>query len=189
MLRRLADHWWVVLIRGAAAILFGVLALIWPSITVLALVTLFGVYALVDGISSIVAAIANGRRHERWGVVAFEGIVGIAAGIVAFVWPDATAVALLVVIAVWAIWTGILEIMAGMRIRREVRGEWVLYLSGAASVLFGILLLISPDTGAVALVWLIGTYALLAGLIFVVLAFRLRRMRGGPTRERTVPAT
>jgi uncharacterized membrane protein HdeD (DUF308 family) len=109
--------------------------------------------------------------------LAFEGVVGIAAGLVAFAWPGVTAVVLLVVVAVWALWTGVLEIMAGVRIRREVRDEWLLYVSGGASVLFGLLLLISPDTGAVALVWLIGIYALIFGVVLVALALRLRRMR------------
>jgi uncharacterized membrane protein HdeD (DUF308 family) len=188
VLHRLADNWWVILIRGIAGVLFGLLALVWPGITLLALVALFGAYAFVDGISAIVAAVAKGRQHQPWGLLAFEGIVGVAAGIVTFAWPGVTAVALLVVIAVWALWTGILEILAGVRIRREVKGEWMLYLSGAASVLFGILLFISPGTGAVALAWLIGVFALFFGLLFVVLAFRLRRMREELTPSGTAPA-
>src|ERR687896_248539 len=106
---RHVEHWWVVLIRGIAGILFGLLALVWPGITVLALVALFGAYALIDGASSIVAAFARGREHQRWGLLAFEGVVGIAAGLVAFAWPGVTAVVLLVVVAVWALWTGVLE--------------------------------------------------------------------------------
>ena len=189
MLNRLADHWWLVLIRGIAGVLFGLLTLFWPGITLLALVALFGAYALVEGVSSIVAAIARGRQHQPWGTLAFEGVVGVGAGVVTFLWPGVTAVALLVVIAVWALWTGILEIMQGIRIRKEVEGEWMLYLSGAASVLFGILLLISPGTGAVALAWLIGAYALFFGLLLIVLAFRLRRMRSRIPSRGTAPAT
>src|SRR5918998_2544503 len=103
MLDRLADHWWVILSRGIAGVLFGIMALVWPGITLLTLVILFGAYALVAGASSIVAAVGKARQHQRWGLLAFEGIVGVAAGLVAFAWPDVTAVALLVVIAVWAI--------------------------------------------------------------------------------------
>jgi uncharacterized membrane protein HdeD (DUF308 family) len=188
VLQRLAEHWWVVLIRGLAGILFGLLALTWPGITLLALILLFGAYAFVDGVSSIVAAVSRSRQHRRWGLLAFEGIVGVAAGILTFVWPGRTAVVLLVIIAIWAVWTGILEIMAGVRIRREVKGEWMLYLSGAASVLFGLLLLASPGTGAVALAWLIGIYALLFGCLLAVLAFRLRQMRERLARPGAEPA-
>jgi uncharacterized membrane protein HdeD (DUF308 family) len=189
MLNRLADHWWLVLIRGIAAVLFGLLALSWPGLTLLALVALFGAYALVDGVSSIVAAVARGREHRPWGVLAFEGIVGVAAGVVTFAWPGVTVVALLVVIAVWAVWTGLLEIVAGVRIRKEVKGEWMLYLSGGASVLLGIVLLISPGTGAVALAWLIGSFALLFGVALIVLSLRLRQMRGRLRPPDTAPAT
>jgi len=188
MINRLADHWWVVLIRGAAAVLFGVLALVWPGLTLAVLIALFGAYALVDGVSDIFAAVARGREHRPWGVLAFEGVVGVGAGVVTFLWPGVTAVALIVIIAVWAVFTGVLEIAAGVRIRREVRGEWILYLAGAASVLFGLFLMISPGSGALALTWLIGAYALAFGVILVVLAFRLRNMRGRLGAPDTAPA-
>jgi uncharacterized membrane protein HdeD (DUF308 family) len=171
----LARNWWALALRGLAAILFGVLAFVWPGITLWALVLLFGSYMLVDGIFAIVAAVRAARREARWWLLLIEGVLGVLAGLVAFFWPGLTTLALLYFIAAWAIVTGILEIVGAIRLRQEIEGEWALGLSGALSVLFGILLVVIPaPAGLLSLVWLIGAYALAFGVLLLVLAFRVR---------------
>jgi len=179
MLEQLARYWWLVALRGALAVVFGIVALIWPGITVTALVLLFGAYALVDGVFAVGAAIM-GRREpasQRWWM-AFEGVVAIAAGIVTFLWPGITALVLLYLIAAWALVTGALEIFLAIRLRKEMEREWLLALAGIASVLLGILLFLFPGSGALALVWLIAVYAIVFGAALIGLALRLRRHRG-----------
>jgi uncharacterized membrane protein HdeD (DUF308 family) len=183
MLDLLTRHWWLLVVRGVLGILFGILALVWPGATIAALVLLFGVYAIVDGVATLYAAITGregadrGRRpasggHRVW--LTIEGLLGIGAGLVAFFWPGITALVLLWVIAFWAILTGVMEVAAAIRLRREMDNEWLLGLAGVASVLFGILLLVLPGAGALALIWLIGVYALVFGVILIVLGLRLR---------------
>jgi uncharacterized membrane protein HdeD (DUF308 family) len=190
MLETMTRYWWAVTLRGAAALIFGLVALFWPEITLFALVIVFGAYALVDGVVALGAAIMGSRTVAgSRGWLAVEGVLGIIAGIVAFVWPDITALALLWVIAFWALVTGILEIVAAVRLRREIQGEWMLALSGVLSVLFGILLLVWPATGALAVVFLIGLYAIVFGVVLVALGLRLRRLRqGGVTTAAPGPA-
>ena len=161
--------------RGLAAIVFGVLAFVWPDITLFALVLLFGAYMLVDGIFAIVAAVRAAGREARWWLLLIEGVLGVLAGLVAAFWPGLTALALLYFIAAWAIVSGILEVIGAIRLRQEIEGEWALGLSGALSVLFGILLVVIPaPAGLLSLVWLIGAYALVFGVLLLVLAFRVR---------------
>jgi len=181
MIETLARNWWVVALRGAAALIFGVLALVWPGITVLVLVALFGAYALVDGVFALGTAIlGRGRSGGSRGWLAVGGIAGIIVGILTFVWPGVTALVLLWLIAAWAVITGVLEIVAAIRLRRELRGEWMLILSGVISVLFGILLMVWPAAGALAVTVLIGLYAIVFGIVLLALGFRLRRLgRGG----------
>src|SRR5579859_7477579 len=164
-------HWWVFAIRGIAAILFGILAFAWPGITLAVLVLLWGAYALVDGVLSLVSAFRTTHDH-RWGLL-IEGIIGIGAGIVTFIWPGLTALVLLYIIAVWALITGVLELIAAFRLRRVVRDEWWLVLGGVASVVFGVLMLAMPAAGALALVWLIAAYAIVFGVLLIALAVRL----------------
>ena len=162
-------------LRGLAAIVFGVLAFVWPAITLWALVLLFGAYMLVDGIFAIVAAVRAAGREARWWLLLIEGVLGVLAGLVAAFWPGLTALALLYFIAAWAIVSGILEIAGAIRLRREIEGEWALGLSRALSLLFGVLLVVIPaPAGLLSLVWLIGAYALAFGVLLLVLAFRLR---------------
>jgi uncharacterized membrane protein HdeD (DUF308 family) len=171
----LSRNWWLVALRGLAAIVFGVLAFVWPAITLWALVLLFGAYMLVDGIFAIVAAVRAAGREARWWLLLIEGVLGVLAGLVATFWPGLTALALLYFIAAWAIVSGILEIVGAIRLRREIEGEWALGLSGALSLLFGVLLVVIPaPAGLLSLVWLIGAYALAFGVLLLVLAFRLR---------------
>lgn len=170
----LSRNWWALLIRGIAAVLFGILAFVWPQASLVALVLLWGAYALVDGIFALVAAFARPDIRDRRWLLVLEGLVGIAAGIVAFVWTDITALVLLYIIAAWAIVTGVIEIVAGIRLREEIKGEWALILGGILSVLFGLFLAIFPGAGALAVVYIIGAYALLFGVLLIILAFRLR---------------
>ncbi len=178
MMGVLARNWWALALRGLLAIVFGLLAFALPGVTLAALVILFGAYALVDGIFALVAAVRAAEAHERWWLFVLEGIAGIAAGVITFMWPGITALALLYLIAWWALITGIFEIAAAIRLRKEISGEWVLALGGVASVIFGVLLLMRPGVGALAVIWLIGTYALVFGLLLLILGFRLRGHSG-----------
>ncbi|MEJ2747976.1 MAG: HdeD family acid-resistance protein [Anaerolineae bacterium] len=174
MLKTLSHYWWLVVLRGVLAMIFGILAFVWPDITIGALVLLFGIYALVDGISALASGIANRTDNRRWWVLLLEGIAGIAAGIIAFVWTGITAVVLLYVIAAWALVTGVMEIAAAFALREEIDGEWALGLSGLASIIFGFIFFFNPGAGALALVWIIGAYAILFGALLIYLGFNVR---------------
>jgi uncharacterized membrane protein HdeD (DUF308 family) len=178
MVNQLGQNWWAVAIRGLAAIVFGILALIWPSITFTVLVLFWGAYVLVDGVFAIVSVLTHheGGNH-RW-LLLLEGLAGIIAGILTFIWPGITGLVLLYLIAAWAIVTGVLELLAAVRLRREITNEWLLALSGVASLIFGIVIALFPSAGALAVVWLIGTYAIIFGLLLLFLAYRLRSYAG-----------
>jgi len=178
----LANNWWALAVRGGLAILFGIVTLVWPGISLTALVLLFAAFALVDGILAIVAGVRGFRRDQRWGAFLLQGILGIAVAVLTVFWPAITALALVLLIAAWAIVTGILEIVAAVRLRREIRGEWLLALAGVASIAFGVLLVLNPGAGALALLWLIGAYAIVFGLLLIGLAFRLRGWLRHPPR-------
>jgi uncharacterized membrane protein HdeD (DUF308 family) len=179
----IARRWWLLTVRGVAALIFGVVVLARPAIGLYALVALFGAYAMVDGIFSLALGIRSAAQHVRWGAMLLEGIAGLVAGVLAFAWPQATAVVLLALIAAWAIVTGVAELAAAIVLRRYVHGEWLLVLSGCLSVAFGIVLLRSPGVGALALLLWIGAYAIVFGVVLIALSLRLRgalpdRMRG-----------
>src|SRR5438874_1276696 len=175
----LVNNWWSPVIRGLVAILLGIITLAWPGITLGALVLLFGAYALIDGIVSIAGAWRASKAHERWGVLVFEGVAGIIAAVITFAWPAITALALVFVIAAWAIVTGIFEIAAAVQLRKYIKGEWLLILGGIASVVFGILLAMSPLLGALVLAIWLGVYALIFGGMLVGLGLRLRTWSQG----------
>lgn len=181
MVAELARNWWLLLIRGVLAVIFGILAFVWPGITLAVLVLFFGAYALVDGIFALVSGFMMIGQRERWWVMILEGIAGILVGLLTFFYPGMTAILLLYFIAAWALITGVLEIVAAIRLRREIENEWLLGLAGAASVLFGILLFLQPGAGALAVIWLIAGYAILFGLLLIFLAFRVRGMGGAQT--------
>lgn len=176
MLKTLSHFWWLVVLRGVLAILLGVLAFLWPDITLGALVIIFGVYALIDGVSAFISGITDRTANHRWWVLLLEGLVGIAAGITAMVWTGITAVVLLYLIAAWAIVTGIMEIVAAVALREEIEGEWVLGLSGLASIIFGFVFFFNPGVGALALIWVIGVYSLIFGALLIYLGFNLRNL-------------
>lgn len=175
MAQVLIRNWWAFALRGALGILLGLAAFLFPGITLGALVLLFGAYAVVDGVLAVVAGVRAVEHRERWGVLLFEGGAGIAAGVLAFVWPALTALVLLYLVAAWSIIRGVLKIVAAIRLRRTIRGEWLLGLNGAFSMLFGVLLIAMPAMGLLTLVWLVGAYAGLVGVLLLGLAFRLRR--------------
>jgi uncharacterized membrane protein HdeD (DUF308 family) len=178
MLHELARNWWVLLLNGLVAIAFAVMVLAWPGITLWALVILFGVYALIDGFTAIMASIAGkDEAGKSWGQLLLVGIISVLAGVAAIVWPGLTALALLFMIAIWAIVRGIMQIVAAVRLRKLIDNELLLGLAGAASVLFGILLIARPGSGALAVTWLISLFAMVHGILLVSLAFKLRRFR------------
>jgi uncharacterized membrane protein HdeD (DUF308 family) len=174
MLHLLARYWWALALRGVLAVLFGLLTFFIPGITLLALVLLFGVYALLDGIFDIISAIRSRRHH--WAFL-LEGIVGIIVGILTLMWPRITGLVLLYLIGFWAIFTGVLEIVAGFGLRQVIANELLLILMGVISLLFGLFIIIFPGAGALAIAFWIGAYALVFGIMLIALAFRLRSFR------------
>lgn len=171
--RTMADHWWVVLLRGLLAILFGVLAYTWPGLTILFLVTLWGAYALFDGVLGVVAGIRG-----KWGSLVVIGLLGIAAGVIAFLWPGLTAVTLLWILAFWAIVAGVLQISAAIRLRKEVQGEWLWVLSGILTIGLGVLFFLYPGAGILSVTWLIAALAIVWGILLVMLSFKLKGLKG-----------
>ena len=182
MQERLTINWEMLAVRGVCAIIFGILAWIWPGLTVFALIVLFGVYALVDGIAAIVAAIRGVPGRSRAGL-AITGVLGVLLGIAALVSPGVTSLVLLMLIAAWAVVTGVFEIVAAVSLRREISGEGWHIASGVISVLFGVALFTWPATGALTLVWLIGIFSVVFGIVSLVAAFQLRRLGHGGGRH------
>jgi len=177
LLGRLAENWWLLLLRGLAAIAFGVIAFLWPAITLVALTYLFGIYAIVDGLAAIWAAFnLPGEAGPRWWL-GLSGVVSILAGIVAFVYTGMTALVLLVFIAVWAIIIGVLQLYAAIQLWKVIDNDWWLILSGLLSIAFGAVLIAWPSTGALALIWTIAWFALFFGCMFIGLAFELKKFK------------
>jgi len=169
-------YWWAVVLRGVLAVVFGVMAIAWPDITLLALVILFGAYALVDGVFAIVSAVVGGRSAAGRSWLIVEGVVSILVGLAAFIWPGVTTIVLLWLIAAWALLTGTLEIVAAIVWRRVITWEWLLATAGALSVLFGIALMAWPGASALALVRVIGAFAIVLGALLIGSGLRLRRI-------------
>jgi uncharacterized membrane protein HdeD (DUF308 family) len=177
MIEVLSRYWWAFVVRGILAIVFGILAYAWPGITLATLVIFFGAYVLIDGIFLIIKTIGNwGESEHRW-LLLLEGLLGIGIGLITLVAPGITAIGLLLYIVAWSLATGVLEIAAAIRLRKEIQGEGWMILSGIASILFAILLMVFPGAGALGLIWLIAAYAIVFGVVLVILGFRLRRHR------------
>jgi uncharacterized membrane protein HdeD (DUF308 family) len=174
MVHTLAKNWWLILLRGIAAVIFGVLTFAWPGVTLLTLVMLYGAFALVDGALALVAAIMGGQPAPRWWL-ALVGLLGLVAGLITLALPGITAVILLYCIAFWAIAIGVMQIVGAIRLRKEIDNEWMLIASGVISVLFGLVMILSPGAGALGLLFVIGVYAVIHGIMLITLAFRLRR--------------
>jgi uncharacterized membrane protein HdeD (DUF308 family) len=184
-LRDLSRNWGLIAVRGVVALIFGIVALLWPGITLLALVLLFAAYAFVDGIFAIASGLrrrADNRGRDWLQVVG--GIFGVLIGVVTVAYPGITTIVLLYFIGAWAIVTGAFEVAAAYRLRHELRNDWLLAIDGIVSIVFGALILFQPAVGALAVVWLIGLYAIISGILLLVLAFRLRsraRAEAAPT--------
>ncbi len=177
--RTMSEHWWVVLLRGVLAILFGVLAYSWPGLTALILVTIWGVYALIDGVFGAIAGIRG-----KWTSLVIMGLLGIAAGLVALLWPGLAAVSLLWVLAIWVIVAGAMQIAAAIRLRKEVQGEWMWIVSGLLMVGLGLVFFLRPGAGILSVTWLLASLAIVWGILLVMLSFKLKGLKG-----RMVPQT
>src|SRR5881409_4401164 len=178
LIETLKRHWWVPVIRGIAAIVFGVIAFAYPGLTVAMLVLFFGAWVLVDGVFRVVGAIGHRASDKEWGFDLIIGIVGIIIGFLTFHAPQITALALIIYIAAWALMIGATEIALAIKLRREIKGEWFLILMGLLSIIFAVLLLWNPAPGALALLWLIASYAIVFGILAIFFGFRLRSLRG-----------
>ncbi|WP_424811143.1 HdeD family acid-resistance protein [Roseococcus sp. YIM B11640] len=174
LLGALAQNWWLILLKGICAVIFGVLTFAWPGVTIITLVMLYGIYALVDGVFSLWAAVGGGGQTSRWWL-ALVGVMGLLAGLIAIFLPGMTAILLLWCIAAWAIVTGIFQIMGAISLRKQIDNEWALIAAGALSVALGIFMMIQPAAGALALVFVIGAYAILYGLLLIAFSFRLKK--------------
>jgi uncharacterized membrane protein HdeD (DUF308 family) len=170
----LARNWGWIALRGVAALIFGILTFIEPAISLATLVLLFGAYALANGVLELISAVANRRGEDHWVAMLVGGILSIGAGLVTLFLPGITAIVLLYWIAIWAVVTGVAEIMTAIRLRKEMTGEWMLILAGAFSVVFGVFLFLRPAIGALAVVLWIGAYAVVLGIMLIGFAFRLR---------------
>ena len=182
LIEALKRHWWVPVLRGIAAIIFGIMAFVYPGLTVAVLVLLFGAWVLVDGVFRVIGAIGHRDSDKEWGFDLVIGIMGIIIGFLTFHAPRITALALIIYIAAWALMIGATEIALAIKLRREIKGEWFLILMGLCSIIFAIILLWNPLPGALALVWLIGSYAIVFGMLGVILGFRLRTLPALPVR-------
>lgn len=174
LMNYLERRWWLLLVRGIAAILFGIAAFTWPGLTVVLLILLFGAWVLVDGIFAIVDSIRYRDRIDNWWLWLLDGVLSLVIGALMLFMPGATAIVLLMILAAWAIVGGIFRIVAAIQLRKRIEGEWLLALNGVLSILFGILLFVVPGAGVLSLVWLIGLWAVVFGVLFIMLAFRLR---------------
>jgi uncharacterized membrane protein HdeD (DUF308 family) len=166
----------LLLIRGIVGVVIGIVAFALPGVTIAALVVIFGAYALVDGITNLLLGVTRRAGHGRAWVHALQGIVGIGAGVLTFIWPGVTALVLVLFIGAWAIVTGAIELAAAIKLRKEISGEWMLALSGILSMAFGILVLVFPFAGAVGISWVLGSYAMIGGIVLIGLGVRLRSM-------------
>jgi uncharacterized membrane protein HdeD (DUF308 family) len=191
----LQKSWWMLALRGVAALLFGILAILWPSITLLVLVALFAAYALITAGASIYAAVRNRKTDSGWWMVLLLGLVAFAAGVLALIYPAITALVLVLLMGANALVTGVLDIAVAVRLRKTISNEWLLILSGAVSVIFGVLVILFPGAGALAMVWLVSFYAVFTGVLLLALALRMRSERpktpgktGTGTKDRLVGA-
>src|SRR5215471_4578826 len=177
LLETLKRHWWVPVLRGVCAIIFGIMAFVYPGLTVAVLVLLFGAWVLVDGIFRIIAAFGHRASDPDWGWQLVIGILGIIVGLLTFHAPQVTALALVIYIAAWALMIGASEIVLAIKLRHEIKGEWFVILMGLASIIFAILLLWNPIAGATAVIWLIAWYAIVLGILAIFFGFRLKALK------------
>ena len=172
----LGRNWWLLLLRGLVAIVFALLTWAQPGVSLAALVLVFGIYVLADGLLGVWSAIAKRRDNRHWWLLLLWGLVGIVVGVMTFIMPGITGLVLLMYIAAWAVITGVLQIVAAIRLRKEIKGEWLMILSWLVSVAFGVLLFLQPGAGALAVAWIIAAYAFIFGVLLVMLAFTVRKL-------------
>ena len=172
----LGRNWWLLLLRGLVAIVFALLTWAQPGVSLAALVLVFGIYVLADGLLGVWSAIAKRRDNRHWWLLLLWGLVGIVVGVMTFIMPGITGLVLLMYIAAWAVITGVLQIVAAIRLRKEIKGEWLMILSGLVSVAFGVLLFLQPGAGALAVAWIIAAYAFIFGVLMVLRAVKVRKL-------------
>jgi uncharacterized membrane protein HdeD (DUF308 family) len=184
----LSRNWWLLVLRGVMAILFGLAAFLMPGIAWLSLILLFGVYAVMDGVFAMLSGLISSKYSPRWWVFLLEGIISVAAGVIALLRPDLAGTVLILLIAAWAVLTGILEIVAAIRLRREITTEWMLGFGGFVSIVLGFVLFLQPAAGGLIITLMIGAYALIFGVLLVVLGFRLRKWNSLGSEKDTLRA-
>ena len=172
------SYWWVLLLRGVLAILFGIAAYAWPGMTLVTLLTLFGAFALVDGIFNVFHAFSGRKEDEHWWVLLLEGLLGIAIGVITFQAPEVTATVLILYIGFWAMATGVLRIILAVRLRKEIEGEWWMALAGLAGIVFGVFMVARPGAGALAVLWLVAIWAIVGGVCLVIFSFKVKALGG-----------
>lgn len=171
----LARNWWLILLRGACAVIFGFLTFVWPGLTLVTLVLLYGAFSMLDGVFSIVAALKGGSPMPRWWL-ALVGLLGIGVGIITLAWPQITGFVLLMFIAAWAIASGVLQIIGAIKLRSEIEGEWLLIASGVLAIIFGLMVVAFPGAGALSLAIVIGSFAVVYGILLIGFSLRLKKM-------------
>ena len=174
----MSSHWWVLLLRGVFAILFGIVAYGWPGMTLATLLTFFGAFVFVDGVFNVFHAVSDRKEHEHWWVLLLEGLLGIAFGVITFQAPEITATVMILYIAFWAMASGILRIILAVRLRKEIEGEWWMVLSGLVSVVFGVLMMARPGAGALAVLWVVAIWSIVGGVFLVILSFKVKGLGG-----------
>ena len=172
------SYWWVLLLRGVVAILFGIAAYAWPGMTLVTLLTLFGAFALVDGVFNVFHAFSGRKEDEHWWVLLLEGLLGIAIGVITFQAPEVTATVLILYIGFWAMATGVLRIILAVRLRKEIEGEWWMALAGLAGIVFGVFMVARPGAGALAVLWLVAIWAIVGGVCLVIFSFKVKALGG-----------
>lgn len=177
LMQRMGKEWGWIALRGVCAVIFGLLALVLPGVTLTVLVILWGSYALVDGVLALVAGVRMREGGKPLWSLIVVGLLGIAAGVVTFLWPGVTALTLIFIIGCWAIAIGLFQIIAAVRLRKQIQGEWLHALSGLLSIVFGLAVVLRPGAGAIAFAWLIGWFAIFFGVLLLGLAFKLRKQR------------
>jgi len=178
MFNLMTRYWWTVALRGLVAVLFGLSAFLWSDITLQVLIALFGAFVFLDGVFTLIVAISSRNIHSRWWAILLQGGISVLVGIIAIAWPEVTAVAMLYVVAFWAIAIGVLELLAGISLHKQIDGGWLLASCGALSLLFGLTLLVWPNAVLTSLIWLIGAYAIFFGALLIVFGFKLRKLDG-----------
>ena len=175
VLPALARHWWVFLLRGLVGVAFGLVAFFYPVATLYTFIVFYAVFSIVDGVFAFLSAVRQENMGARWWL-GLIGILSVVAGLAAYLWPGFTAVALLTLIGIWALVNGVVEIVGAIRLRAEIDNEWLLLIHGILSALFGLIVLARPSGGALALIWFIAAFALVSGLVLIVLSFRLKAL-------------